>query len=89
MHAASLNAAEGASSAAAAAARAARAAAEEESTAAAISALEAVKMEASKEEHLRNDKLKRRRAKATVREELALPTLTETFRKTIHENGVR
>lgn len=69
LHAASLNAAEGASSAATAAARVARAAAEEKSAAAAISALEAAKSDASKEQHRRDNEFKQRRAKAMVREE--------------------
>eukprot|EP00903_Cladosiphon_okamuranus_P014747 g13665.t1 len=64
LHAASLNAAEGTSSAATAAARAARAAAEEDIAAAAISAIDAVKSDASKEQYRRDDDLKQRRAKA-------------------------
>lgn len=67
LHAASLNAAEGASSAATAAARAARAKAEERRTAAAISAIGAVKEEAFKEPNRREKELKRRRAKTAVR----------------------
>lgn len=68
LHAASLNAIEGASSAATAAARAARAEAERKSAEAAISATEAVKAEASKVQHRQDVELKRRRAKTTVRE---------------------
>lgn len=67
LHAASLNAAEGASSAATAAARAARAEAEEMRTAAAISAIDAVKEEASKDRYHHEEELKRRRAKTAVR----------------------
>eukprot|EP00752_Nemacystus_decipiens_P010863 g9658.t1 len=66
LHAASLNAAEGASAATTAAARAARAAAEQESTAAKVSAIDPVKLEASREQNLPDDELKRRRAKATI-----------------------
>lgn len=67
VHAASLNAVEGASSAATAAARGARAEAEEKRTAAAISATNVVKEDASKEGNFREEELKRRRAKTAVR----------------------
>lgn len=67
LHAASLNAAEGASSAATAAARAARAEAEQLRTATAISSADTVKEEEFKERHRWEEELKRRRAKAVVR----------------------
>lgn len=67
LHAASLNAAEGASSAATAAARAARAEVEEMRTATAIASFDAAKGEEFKESSRRGKALKRRRAKALVR----------------------